>query len=210
MASQQMAFGALALNTLGPPFETQAAQTTYINQYLRALTSHEIGHVLGLRHNFLGSTLLSPQELNDPAITQSQGMLSSIMDYFPPNLAPPGQPQGDYFPTRLGPYDLWAIEYGYRPTTNQMTATAELQRIANRSGGPELAYAADEDIIDFLDPKANAWDLSNDPLHYAQGQMANARAIWEQLDWFSLNPGENYGHLRQRVDLVFEYYLHQS
>jgi hypothetical protein len=209
-AAQQTAFGALALNTLGDPLTTQQTQADYVNQYLRALTAHEVGHVLGLRHNFLGSTLLAPEDLNSPEITASQGMLSSVMDYFPPNLAPPGQPQGDYFPSRLGAYDNWAIEYGYKPTSSPLQAQRELQQIAGRSGGPELAYAADEDIFDFLDPKANAWDLSNNPLQYAQWQIENAKAIWEDLDWYSINPGEGYGNLRQRVDLVFGYYLQQA
>jgi hypothetical protein len=209
-AAQQTAFGALALSTLGDPFQTREAQADYVNQYLRALTAHEVGHVLGLRHNFLGSTLLSPEDLNNPEITSNQGMLSSVMDYFPPNLAPPGTPQGDYFPTRLGPYDSWAIEYGYKPVSNPLAAQRELEQIAGRSGGPELAYAADEDIFDFLDPKANAWDLSNDPLQYAQWQIENAKAIWDELDWYSINPGEWYGNLRRRVDLVFGYYLQQA
>jgi hypothetical protein len=209
-AFQNMAFGALALHTLGSPFDSREAQATYVQQYLTALTAHEVGHVLGLRHNFLGSTLLSPADLNNPAITRTQAMLSSVMDYFPPNLAPPGQPQGDYFPHQLGPYDLWAIEYGYKPTTNRIVAQRELAQIASRAGGPELAYAADEDIFDFIDPKASAWDLSSDPLGYAEGQMAIAKAIWAKLTWFSLNPGETYGLLRRRVDLVFGHYLQQA
>jgi len=210
MAAQQTAFGALAIGTLGDPFSTREIQEDYINQYLRALTAHEVGHVLGLRHNFLGSTLLSPEELNNPAITESQGMLSSVMDYFPPNLAAPGQPQGDFFPTKLGPYDIWAIEYGYTPTSSPLNAHRELEQIARRASSPELAYAADEDIFDFLDPKANAWDLSSDPLRYAQWQMENAKAIWNDLDWYSVDPGEGYGDLRQQVDLVFDYYLRQA
>jgi hypothetical protein len=210
MAAQQTAFGALAIGTLGDPFSIRQTQEDYVNQYLRALTAHEVGHVLGLRHNFLGSTLLSPEELNNPDLTESQGMLSSVMDYFPPNLAAPGQPQGDFFPTKLGPYDTWAIEYGYTPTSSPLNARRELEQIARRSSRPELAYAADEDIFDFLDPKANAWDLSNDPLKYAQWQMANAKAIWNKLDWYSVDPGEGYGDLRQQVDLVFNYYLRQA
>ncbi len=209
-AFQTMAFGAISLHTLDSPLTSRVSQDLYIQQYLRALTAHEVGHVLGLRHNFLGSTLLPPESLNDVAVTQSQGLLSSVMDYFPPNLAPPGQPQGDYFPTRLGPYDLWAIEYGYKPTPNLTTAQRELQNIASRASQPELAFASDEDIYDFLDPKASPWDLSSDPLGYAEGQMAIAKAIWAKLDWFSLNPGETYGLLRRRVDLVFNHYQQQA
>ncbi|MEO1069960.1 MAG: zinc-dependent metalloprotease, partial [Cyanobacteria bacterium J06638_6] len=112
----------------------------------------------------------------------------------------------DYFPTRLGPYDRWAIEYGYRPFNQRLTAQREVQAIADRSGPPELAYAPDEDAYALLDPKANAWDMSADPLGYAEGQMAIAKAIWDRLDWFSVNPGDGYGQLRQRVNLVFLHY----
>ncbi|MBD2113431.1 MULTISPECIES: zinc-dependent metalloprotease [Cyanophyceae] len=209
-AAQTNAFGPLAIATLAPPFSTREAKAAYLEQYLRVLTAHEVGHVLGLRHNFLGSTLLSPADLNNPAITQAQGMTSSVMDYLPPNLAPIGQPQGDYFPTQLGPYDRWAIEYGYRSVTSRATAQRELQSIADRATDPTLAYATDEDAYTMVDPRANAWDMSNDPLGYAEGQLAIAKAIWDRLDWFSVNPGEGYGQLRQRVDLVFFYYGSQA
>lgn len=209
--TQQLAFGALAISDRHP-FEAEDNLDRYIHQYLRALTAHEVGHVLGLRHNFLGSTLLSPEELNQSEITRDRGLVSSVMDYFPPNLAPPGEPQGDYFPTRLGAYDLWAIEYGYKPLPGVLPQLRhpELQRIANRSQSPELAYATDEDIYDFLDPLADAWDLSNDPLRYAQSQLDAARNLWSALDWYFVNPGEGYGQLRSRVDLVFSYYLRQA
>jgi len=209
-ASQTNAFGTLAISTLAPALSSREAKEAYIQQYLRVLTAHEVGHVLGLRHNFLGSTLLSPSALNDPAITETEGMVSSVMDYLPPNLAPPGQPQGDYFPTQLGPYDLWAIEYGYRPVTSRATAQRELQAIADQSGSPALAYSPDEDAYALLDPKASPWDLSDDPLGYAEGQMAIAKAIWNDLDWFSVDPGEGYGQLRRRVDLVFFHYGSQA
>lgn len=211
MGNQQLAFGALMVTDLGG-LESAADLEDYIHQYLRALTAHEVGHVLGLRHNFLGSTLLSIDELNQPEVTRSKGLVSSIMDYFPPNLAPPGEPQGDYFPMQLGPYDLWAIEYGYKPLEGPLPSFhhAELRRIADRGQSPELAYATDEDIYDFLDPLADAWDLSSDPLAYARGQFENAQALWSQLDWYFLEPGEGYGQLRNRVDLVFGYYLRQA
>lgn len=206
----QMAFGHLALSTLGSPLANRATQETYVQDFLRTLTAHEVGHVLGLRHNFVGSVLRSPEELHNPEVTRTQGMITSIMDYLPPNVAPPGSPQGDFFPSQLGAYDRWAIEYGYRPTSNPVAAQRELQAIADRASDPQLAYAPDEDIYDVLDPKANPWDWSHDPLGYAAGQMALAQSLWSQLDWFSLNPGEGYGLLRQRVDLVFGHYLSQA
>lgn len=205
----QLAFGALAIGQRSSPGSAVEQETLYQQQFLRLLAAHEVGHLLGLRHNFLGSTLLAPADLNNLALTHRQGMVSSVMDYSPANIAPPGERQGDYFTTRLGAYDLWAIEYGYRPL-GRSTQQQDLQRIANRSGSPELAYATDEDLFDGLDPLANAWDLSRDPLHYAQTQITIARAIGAKLNQFSLSPGESFDGLRQRVDTVFFHYLQQA
>lgn len=210
MGLEQVNLGQWSMGLVGGPLANRATQDAYIQDFLRVLTAHEVGHVLGLRHNFLGSALLSPADLHNPDITRTQGMITSVMDYLPPNIAPPGQTQGDYFPHQLGAYDLWAIEYGYKPTLNPLTAQRELQAIANRSTQPELAYAPDEDVWDFIDPKANRWDWSNNPLSYAADQMATAQAMLGKLDWFSLNPGESYGLLRQRVNGLFRYYRHQS
>lgn len=207
--AQRTAFGALALSVLPQTDLTTGPLKTYINDYLAALTAHEVGHTLGLRHNFAGSRWLDPDQLNDPSVTGDVGMVSSVMDYFPPNIAPPEVEQGDFFPKRLGPYDQWAIEYGYRPvpqTPLQREAQAALDRIAARSTAPELAYATDEDIFDFIDPEVDAWDLSNNPLQFSIWQLKNARAVWDRLNGFSVAPGEGYGSLRRRVDLVFSYF----
>lgn len=208
--AQHNAFGSLALSTLaGADFSSEQLDT-YIQQYLTALTAHEIGHTLGLRHNFAGSLLLSPEELNDRTITEAQGLVSSVMDYFPPNIAPPGVEQGEYFTSRLGPYDIWAVEYGYQEAPPSPLGRAEQQMlngILRRSTEPELTYATDEDIVDFIDPESGAWDLSGDPLQYATWQLDNAQAVWDRLNRLSVNPGEGYGSLRRRVDLVFNYFF---
>lgn len=208
--TERMAFGSLALSVLPGASFDQTQLDEYIRQYLVAVTAHEVGHTLGLRHNFAGSRMLSPEEVNDPAVTAERGMISSVMDYFPPNVAPLGEPQGDFFPKRLGPYDLWAIEYGYRefPTEvgdrqAQQGLTALLRQSSDR---PELAYAPDEDIFDFLDPEVDAWDLTNDPMAYAQIQLNTAQSVWDRLNRWSVIPGEGFGSLRRRVDLVFSYY----
>ncbi len=213
LSQQANDFGALALSLLPGTALPSNQLETFVQQYLVALTAHEVGHVLGLRHNFAGSLLLDPEDLNNPEITRSRGMVSSIMDYFPPNVAPAGVKQGDFFPTRLGPYDLWAIEYGYREASSRIDPRAErslLRQIANRSTAPELAYATDEDIYDFLDPKVSAWDLSSDPMQYAIWQLDNAKAVWNRLNRLSVNPGEGYGSLRQRVDLIFNYFSNNT
>jgi hypothetical protein len=211
-SSRQAAFGSLSLAVMQNVSPNGNEMKAYLHQFLRWLTAHEVGHVLGLRHNFRGSTMLKPDELNNPEITGKAGLSGSVMDYIPVNLAPPGQTQGDYFPTTLGPYDRWVIEYSYRqfPGIDRRAETRALQQIAQRSAEPGLAYATDEDGMDFLDTEANLWDLSGDMLLYSRWQMDNARAIWTKLERRYPLPGESYSELRDRFSTVFDYYIQQA
>ena len=95
---------------------TQIEMRDYINQAITGLILHEMGHTMGLNHNMKASQMLSPKEINDRTITGSKGVMGSVMDYEIVNLAKKGQQQGDYFSSRPGPYDYWAIQYGYTPS----------------------------------------------------------------------------------------------
>ncbi len=82
-------------------------------QFLYYLILHEMGHTMGLNHNMKASQMLSPAEINNTEITHKIGMQGSVMDYPAINIALDRSKQGDYYTTKPGPYDLWAIEYGY-------------------------------------------------------------------------------------------------
>ncbi len=213
-ARDRATFGALALTTLaGANYDPNQLQE-YIRQFIVHLTTHEVGHVLGLRHNFAGSLLLDPQELGDPAAIATRGLASSAMDYIPPNVAAPGQAQTTFFPTTVGPYDRWAIEYGYRDfgrsRGGQEEAAGLTELLRQSSTQPELAYVPDEDTWDWIDPEVSPWDLSTDPITYATQQLGNAQGVWQRLNRWSLLPGEGFGGLRRRVDLVFSQFRASS
>ncbi len=138
----------------------------YLGQAIKEVTMHEVGHTLGLRHNFKASTVLSLKDCNNPEITREKGMAGSVMDYLPANFAPEGEEQGDYFSPTIGPYDYWAIEYAYTPKADKEA----LAKIASRVAEPELTFATDEDVFMNPDPRINLYDLG-DPLEYAQQRV---------------------------------------
>lgn len=215
-SSLQAAIGATGLAILQNSSLDDEKMQEYVHQYLRSLIAHEVGHALGLRHNFHGSTMLSPEELNNKEITHSKGLVSSVMDYLPVNLAPQGIAQGDYFAATIGPYDEWAIIYGYKPSNFESIKTsiaesekAFLEQIVEISQQPELAYATDEDIWD-INPNANVWDMSNNVLLYSQWQMDNARLMWDKLEKSYPIRDENYNHLWMVFDKVLMYYFRNA
>ncbi|MBD2447547.1 zinc-dependent metalloprotease [Nostoc sp. FACHB-152] len=215
-STDQVAMGALALSLLQNTKPNSETMKEYVDQYLRSVIAHEVGHTLGLRHNFHGSTMLSPQELNNTEITHTKGLAGSVMDYLPVNIAPQGVKQGEYFPSVVGPYDEWAIQYGYQKIPDVVgevvTPEAEksfLEEIALASPQPELSYATDEDIRD-INPLANLWDMSSDVLVYSQWQMDNARMMWQRLDESDLPRGESYSSLRVLFNRVLRYYFRNA
>jgi hypothetical protein len=172
----------------------------FILSRLMATTMHEVGHTLGLTHNFRASTIYSEAELADREFTRRNGIAGSVMEYNAVNIAPRGEKQGEYHMSTLGPYDYWAIEYGYRELDPAQEA-AELERIAARSGEPQLAFMADDMLYrSGLDPTVNTFDLGADPLLYARRQLDLGRELWQLTESRTLQPGENYALLRRNFN----------
>ncbi|MGB6296594.1 MAG: zinc-dependent metalloprotease [Rivularia sp. (in: cyanobacteria)] len=209
-ATNQFGYGKLAISLLRDLPPTSQETKEYLHQYLRLIVAHEVGHTLGLRHNFRGSTMLSPKEMNNRSITRTRGQVASVMDYIPPNIAPESVKQGDYFPSIIGPYDAWAVKYGYSQIKAASTKAEEpaLRKIASESYKPEYSYATDEDVYD-LDPTADAWDNSSNVLLYSKWQMDNARKMWDRINKRYPLEGESYSDVRDRFGAVLSNYFQQ-
>jgi len=172
--------------------------------YVRSVIMHEVGHTLGLRHNFRASTIYSLQQLQDPEFTRKNSMTGSVMDYTPFNLSLKGEKQGEYVASTLGPYDYWAIEYAYKPI-DPAQEKQELAKIAARSNEPQLAFGTDQDASGFnLDPDVNLYDLGSDPLAFFQRRLAISRELWDRVQNRTLKPGESYEVLRRSFDYGFQ------
>jgi hypothetical protein len=178
-----------------------------IGQAIKETIMHEVGHTLGLRHNFKASTMLSPNQLHDTSITRKQGLSGSVMDYNPVNLAPKGVKQGDYFSTTIGPYDYWAIEYAYKPLTGGTEGEfTELQKTAARGAEPGHDYGTDEDMFGTADPLINAWDLGSDPMKFAQDRILLAEELLQGLSDRVVDKGEGYQRARQAFSVLLGQY----
>ncbi len=199
---QEAAFGwhLLAARTAAGGGEVDEKE--FIRQLIVELVAHEVGHTLGLRHNFKGSTIHPLDALHDRRVTDREGISSSVMDYNPVNIAPEGQQQGEYYQTTLGPYDYWAIEYAYRPLEADSPASeqAQLAKIAGRVAAKELAYGTDEDALYWtrgIDPSAARWDLRDDPIAHYRDQVALSQELWAKVEDKFEQPGERYQTLRR-------------
>ena len=148
----------------------------FVGNFLKFVTMHEVGHTLGLRHNFRGSTDTPMDKLNDRLWTSEHGLVNSVMEYPAANISEKGS-NGHWYTTTVGTYDLWAIAYGYTPDE------ARAQQMAREAAQRGHAYGTDEDSrgAGALDPTTNVWDLGEDPLAWSKERTNIIRGLWKEL-----------------------------
>ncbi len=196
-SAQEMGFALDVMEARGELDMDSPKAEALAQAYVKSVIMHEVGHTLGLRHNFRSSTIYSLFQLRDKAFTDKHGISGSVMDYTPFNLAIKGEEQGAYVMDRLGPYDYWAIEYAYKPIAPEQEKE-ELARIASRSNEPLLAFATDNEAYNGMsDPEVNLFDLGSDPMAYAQKRLTISRELWDRVQARQLKPGESYDVLRR-------------
>lgn len=172
------------------------------HQFMNFLIMHEMGHTMGLNHNMKASQMLSPDELGNQKITREKGVTGSVMDYPSPNLIMNGAPV-DFFTTKAGPYDHWAIEFGYRQFESEKAEEEGLKKILARSHEPDLIFGNDADIVSAgrgVDPRVRTWDMSNDMVAYAGGQYKLVNNTMGKLQTKFVNQGQSYQNLRQKFN----------
>lgn len=180
----------------------------YVRQYVAEVTAHEVGHTLGLRHNFIASARYDMETLLDWT-EDHRAIGTSVMDYNPPVVAPPGQSQGPYLPQEAGPYDRHAIEYGYRVWPDAEAEAAGLQALASKSADPDFQFATDEDAGFSganLDPRVSRYDFSDDPLAWYAYNLDLVDALWENLDQL-VEDGEDYDAMRAGFNRTWRPYI---
>jgi len=170
-------------------------------QFLTYLIMHEMGHTLGLNHNMKASQMWSPAEINNKELTRKYGLIGSVMDYPAINISLDRSKQGDYYTMLAGPYDVWAIEYGYTQFA-EGEETAGLKKILSRSTDPKLAFGNDGDDMrapgKAMDPRVNVNDLTSDAIGYAEERLKLVNSLMGKLVNKYSKEGQSYAELRSR------------
>jgi hypothetical protein len=168
----------------------------FVGPLLADLVAHEVGHTLGLRHNFKASAQMPLADINSSDTKGTKTFASSVMDYTPINYRfEAGDVQGDYAMIDIGPYDYWAIEYGYTYDDKK------LPEILKRCTEPELQYATDEDTSG-PDPLARRYDFSSEPLDYAAEQMKLVELYRSRILEKFVKDGDSWSKARRGYELT--------
>ncbi|WP_372755100.1 zinc-dependent metalloprotease [Mariniflexile sp.] len=164
---------------------------------MTALIMHEVGHTLGLNHNMKASQLYSPTQLNDPEFIEGKCLTASVMDYAALNITRDRSKQGQYDDVAVGPYDIWAIQLGYKPFQSE----DERQALLNESTKPEHIFGNDADDMrapgKAIDPRVNVSDQSNDQITWAIDRLELSNDLMKNAKTKFTKSGESYEELRR-------------
>jgi hypothetical protein len=169
-----------------------------MGQLIRFVSSHEIGHTLGLRHNMGSSSKTPVEKLRDKAWVEANGHTASIMDYARFNYV--AQPEDSVsqvglFP-RIGEYDKWAIQWGYS-LTNTPNADED-RKITNQwiidslNANPRLWFGSESNPFD---PRSQTEDLGDNSIKASEYGIKNLKRVLEGLPEWSQEEGDTYGNL---------------
>jgi len=177
------------------------------HEAIRMLILHELGHTLGLNHNMKASQLHDPIAIHNRELTSRVGLTGSVMDYSTVNIARDKSRQGLYYDIVPGPYDVWAIDFGY--STDESRRDAILARSTEKA----LAFGNDADDMrapgKAIDPHVNVDDMSSDAIVYAIERAELINELYGKLKTTIPREGESYQRLRNAYQRAFGTYAGQ-
>lgn len=166
-----------------------------IGEMMRRVISHEIGHALGLPHNMKASSAYPVDSLRSGNFTQKMGIATTIMDYARFNyIAQPGD-ENIRFVRQLGPYDDYAIEWGYRYFSDQTPESEKVllnEMVDKKSMDPLYMFGSGGN-----DPDTQTENIGDDPIKASEYGLKNLKIVAKNLDKWTTTEGQSYDDLNE-------------
>jgi hypothetical protein len=164
---------------------------------MRRVISHEVGHALGLPHNMKASFAYPVDSLRSATFTNKWGLATTIMDYTRYNYVAQPEDKGVRWVRMLGPYDLYAINWGYRVVPGAKSAEAEKATlnkwIADKKGDPMYLFGGRNSY----DPSSQTEAVGDDPVKASTYALMNLKRVAPKLADWTATAGEGYGDLSE-------------
>ena len=187
----------LETGAANPSARTLNTPDEEIGEMMRRVISHEIGHAIGLPHNMKASYAYPTDSLRSASFTQKWGLAATIMDYTRYNyVAQPGD-EGVRWVRMLGPYDNYAVNWGYRyiPNVNSPEEEKPILNswIAEKAGDPMYLFGGSNSF----DPSSQTESVGDDPVKASTYGLANLKIVAPNLAKWTATAGEDYGDLEE-------------
>lgn len=172
----------------------------FLGGMIRYIAAHEVGHCLGLQHNFSASTIRSLKQMNSSDY-DGNATVGSVMEYAGINVnAGDGDVQGPYATPTIGPYDIWAIQYGYGPEE-------ECEKVLARVSEQDLIFHNDL-AMSGPDPRVMVWDIGADPLEFCDSRMRIIHDLRGKIISDLVKDGQPWRKARERYVALLSNQLH--
>ena len=182
---------------INPQAQMVGFKDEVMGELIKFVSSHEVGHTLGLPHNMGSSSAYKVDDLRDAEFTKKYGTAPSIMDYARFNYVAQPEDKGVALMPNIGVYDKYAINWGYRPILGAETPDDEKKTldgwILEHAGDPMYRFGQRQGI----DPTAQTEDLGDDAIKASSYGIANLKRIVPNLIKWTSKDGETYGDLSE-------------